>query len=579
MSNKKQTVLLAGVFLLALGLRLNRIYPEFSSSDMITAVERALDAIPDTFNFRSFLDFNRKASNPLRMLTDKYSPLAVIFTSLSAVLFSILGLRITELAWLLPTILAGAVTPVAVFLLVKQVSGLAPAIISAMTISLLPIHVMESRLITPAEVMGFLGQVLTLYFLIAYLKQPSRRNALYFGTVLGAYFYTHLKWPGILPVIVYVAMVWAGTGEESVALKARRASRLLLRPAVWMLPLLALGVLVASSVVAGSRNDVLINGPLGHFLTRTGGGRLGLYINYYYPYALSFAGGLLALLMTAAFFLGLGQVIHLTKVSIFWVWGLCYSLPYWIFIGPKTTLPPTYYSSGLQAFAIFTVVWLIVVVGQRLYARRWIYGLLTLSLTFSLYTVFCTAYSFQSINVFHLRGWQGCYEPSLGMKAAGYWLRNNTSVEAKVFAFNVGGGGMEPSNCIYYFNRVVMSLYDSPSYEFTHSYYARFASEMDYFIISPADYNRMAESSRSRIPHLAARVTDHAGKTLLLIYSKRWLGPTVSLDQQEMDRAFDKEFGRLAALNSEYKLGKKLLNPYNEYYWDSYNVSIKSGQK
>lgn len=565
---------LVSVFIVAFFMRSYRMYPEFYSDDMALIADYVLDSVPDRWDISAFvLRENANLGNPLRLLAYQWSPLSAVLTFMNMLFFSLLGISLTEYVWVLPTIVIGSLTPVICYYLIFRLCGdRTSALIGALFIMFFPFHVLQSRYSSANEVLGFFGQVLVLLFLVNYLQKGTKSSALWFGFFMGLYIFTHLQWPGIFPVIVFAAFVFVGD-KKKVGIRLKKACSHIFKKEVIIFPVVALLLLVAVSIFAGRGSPQLFGGSLGHMVSKGEASSIGWYGGYYYNWLLNNSGILLGIAITVVFFFGLREVLRLSKSSVLWCWGLTYSLPYIFYVSPKVTVAHTYYSHGFQAFTLFSAVMIAKYFFHRK-MKKWIGILLVISvIASSALTIFVIAYGFENINLFGLKGFQGSYHKPIGLKAAGYWLRKKTSVDTRVFFFDYGGMGMEPTNAFYYSRRTLMALSDSPTLEFTLSYLKLFDDEIDYLVIYDSDLKYIRHYTDQAFPYAVARVESKSGDTLLWILS-RFKPVSGSYDvvfTSAASQAFNKEFANLEQLTGLERYSSVSYNPYLVHYNDAFS--------
>ena len=554
------------IFFVALVLRFYRMYEEFYSGDMCYMAEEVLNAIPDRWTISNFIprgDYN--LGNPIRLIAFPKGPLWPILTFINTLFFSLLGVELSTTVWMLPIIVIGALTPIVCFYLLFRITeDQRTALLGALFIMVFPFHVLNSRY--SKEVLGFFGQALIMLSLMNHIQKHSKRSAWLLGLSIGLYLFMHNLWIGILPVIVYSTFVLVGE-KDKFRLRTRRTLALLFQKEVIIIPVAALVLLIGASVFASrDSGGALSSGPLGYLLQKSGMTSLGWYGTAYFRNLLNDSGILMGIAIIFCLIFGMKEFLRLSKSSVLWFWAVCYIIPFLFYVSPKITLPRVYSSHGYQAMVLFFALMVGTHGFRNSRTSKATTMLSIILLVSSLYTMLCTVYKFDRINIFHLRDCQGSYRQPIGLKAAGYWLRKNTAPTAQVFFFDYGGMGMEPSNSFYYARRYLMALTDSPSLENTLYYLKTFAKEMDYLVIPNQHLQKIQRYVDSMFPYKVLRIETEEGQTIAWIFSKKDPGSMQIIKTNSSSRAFDKEFANLEQLTGLERFSIATKNPFFKYY-------------
>jgi len=549
--------LLVGLFVVALAVRVLRMYPEFYSSDMILATSLVTDAVPGDGVGNLWPEgpsTGGMAGNPLLVLSYTYSPLTAAMMLANVLLLDRLGVVISETVWLLPTLASGAGTVVLAYALGRQFIGRWSGIICAAFLLILPIHVWQSRYPAAGDTLGFLVQGLALLAMIRYMDTDRRAWALAAGLLLGLSFFANLQWPGMLPVLGYAVFVTVRDCRD-LPRRVYASFGSLWRWEILLPSGLGFLVLLGTGLLIGRYQGQLLGGPLGYFTAKMGMGQLDFHVPFYAGYAPSETGPVLAGLFPLFLVLGAVEAARLRRSSILWFWSVCFVFPYWFFVGPKTTSPPNYYGPGLQAMALYVAVrlaeWLEAGPGVRRRLSLLAVGAVLIS---SVYTTLITAYGLGGLNALNLAGRTGMFVSSQGFKASGYWLRENTPRSARVFAFDYGGLGLEPSVASYYFDRPTTAMYDAADFAAMSGLLYREATRANYLVIRPNDYERLEAGDKALHAYLLAEIRSQEGQTLMQIYGRDQGKAPDLVDDQIAAQAFDIAFGHLSSLRAERKL-------------------------
>jgi hypothetical protein len=563
MEKKLKILVLSIIFCIALAVRLFHIYPEFYSSDMVSEISRVTDAVPKSESpslWPKSYSIDAVSGNPLLVLSDTYSPLGATIMMLNVLLFDSMGLIINETVWILPTILIGALTVVLVYFIGSHFNGLKGGLLGALFFILFPIHVWQSRYPTAGDTLGFFVQSLTVYAFLRYFYTMKRFWALVFGFSLGACFFSNLQWFGIFPLLI-VSSVLLNDKNRKIFRRIKSALYSFWRWEIVLPTIIALIGLFIISILIGQYRGQIFGGSLGYLMKKVDMNELGVYIPFYIRHIISEAGPMVALLIPFFWAIGIIYILRLKLCALLWFWSLCYTLPYLFFVGPKTTSPANYYGPGLQAMTLFIAVCLSEQMDAKIIWRRagaWI--ITVLILISCAYSNLITSYNLPIWNPLNLAGRTGNYVPTQGFKSAGYWIRHYSPQKAKIFAFEYGGMGMEPSVGHYYFDRITIGMYDAPSFDAILLYYKKYALQADYLVIRPRDYVLLKHDERKYFLYKIAEVHDVHLNILLEIYTRKIPQDLKILNDKIISRSFDKEFGHLRFLRGERKLFSVIKN-------------------
>ncbi len=530
---------LALIVLSAFALRAIRLPPTLVSGDDAITPDFVLDAWPDQgAGLSCFTQVShRGAGNPLRLFAFHYGWVLPVCAFLAAAAWNLFGWPINEVTWAAPQLLAGSLTPLAVYFLVRRLSSPAYGLLAALSMAVIPIHVLQSRGLCPGVVLSFLLQVLFLTALLRYLEAPGRGRALVAGGLFFLYMNSHPQWMAMVPLTL--AVVWLGAPPGAGRLST--CWSLLKKPALWALPALGLAAWVATGVAVG--------GPLKHLLHKGGRGAPGIYIGFWLWVLIQSFGPLLAALSFGSTASALARLRGLRLLPL--AWAAVYSLPFIFFIGPGATIVETYIPHGQQALLLGVPVLLWSLPSARW--RRLGVNVVLAGCMWAAAATAVTAWGLPGPVWLHKQGYTyRCYLADPGYKAAGLWVREHAAPEEGVHTFAFGGAGYEPWTATYYCGRMVGGLTDEMLED---------ASKDLLEHIDRADYIVVQEQDLGSLPPLPAPYGDRAifvrGETpVLRIIQRNYAGSVDQVDVQAADQEFDSRYGSLRLLGSTEKLRK-----------------------
>lgn len=407
--------------------------------------------------------------NPLGILTVGHGPLQVLISLVCAWISSVLGIRLTEVAWHLPFAAIGGLTTVMAYAIASGLQGRRAGLISALFVATLPLHVAFSR--TSGEshyILASMLQLLSLYFWTKYLATMSSRFALWTGLSVAADMLTDLSFPALLLTLSLLTGAHVFQNSPERKLRWIRIAKLI---ADWRL---LLPMLVPSAIHAWTAWETLGRGnPVGMFgrilsegsstYTRVGG----LFVRPFLE-NLSYGSNTVFLVLILGLLIvyiyqrsGLGRNRCLRRSlypqDVFAIHIACYSAPL-IFLFSRGRLIGHFIPIGVSLciFAAFGIDRWLDSRSTKQIARV---GCGATTVAFAL-TVVSTVFGVPMPDPFHRPIEHGGVGIDFGTKAAAFWVRANTPAGAVLFTDSYAGQSL-PLN-LYYYHRPVVSDYTGP---------------------------------------------------------------------------------------------------------------------
>lgn len=467
---RKTDILLIFIFLFAVGIRMGVLPEYFYSSDNMNVPLMVIDSIPkgiDSF----FSTDNYGMNNPLRLIAYPYSIVQPYYYLFMILLFSTLGVAITELNLILLSIVTGSFSIFAAYLLISKLYNSRYGVYSALIVALLPIHILQSRFLASSRALNAGLQLFTLYYAIKFFEEP-KKHALQISVLLSLVMLSTIVFPSFFIALVYVFIVYNKKIIFSISkLKEYLIEKIPLLK-VSMLPIitfsgLLLFYIVMSRMGSGMGKNV---GLIGHILTKNP--QYGIYLFPVLNNVIDNIGPVLFLICLITLPFGLKDLFNFDKKGILLALSFAYIFPF-VFTNPS---PGAYMIYGTVPLALFGIIKMCELLKDWKLIRN------TLLITVILATLFSSisaVYNVKISAITDISGREGNMHPDYGVKAIAYWIRTNTDDYSAIFTDE----SIEPNVGKYYFHRKVYSLFDSDesrSYEF----YLKHKSEIDYLVIS-----------------------------------------------------------------------------------------------
>jgi len=547
----KSSVWLFLILTLGFILRTWRLNPVYISSDHVQWVYACLNI----FNNRSL--FSPELGNNLLagIFSFPYGFVTLTAFYLFAVIFGLFNIPLNEITMSLPVAIFGTITVLFVYLLVKEYSNRKTALFAALIIAIEPFLVIESR--DPGRmhtVSALCLGIMTLYFFTRYFSTRSKKLAILSQLSLGLYLGSSNIALGIIPVIFLMAFILGSSKDENFKQRLINTFRLIFKKEIILFPLFILCIYLFSHIYAAVRLKTIYTGFLGKTLRET---KIpGIYILNLIRYYIENCGIYLTLLMPLGAWLGFKKFIKGDKLGIIFFWVSIYIAPFIFLAHPSATVIRVYVLESEVGLLILGIIALFYYfqklnrLKDRLLYKIYFRILLFSLAAVTLFTTLCllpgkglpaaTKISGVIKDMGNLQ-WE-----DTGIKAAGYFIRENSSADDKIFT------DTELFQSNYYFGKkLVYSSYDWANTAEILAYFDKIGSKMDFIVInSEIEKNIDNILNGSGLIFYKTAGISGENKQRSIIYSKRKI-PFLKMNAFEFNKLFDKKYGKIQALVPE----------------------------
>lgn len=455
------------------------------------------------------------------IIREYYGALINVYVKSFVGLLSSLGVTITEFWWKAPIATLGSIQAPLTYLFLKRRVGCSNsgALFGAAFVSILPIHVFESRYLWGYEVLGVFFITLAIWRLIDFFEKPTAKSGLLASIFSGFYLISHGYILPFIPTLVAMMFLFAPAKNTGVVDRFTSGFRLLVKNFVWVFPFLFIPLCIY---------------PIGHALRKPT--RLGFYLQEHMPGFVENTGYFLALLLIMGVLVSLfSKSVRSKYALLFSIGGMAYLAPLFFATPPGITSIRGYMLAGTY----FLVVSAAVVFDKLVLVPVFRKSLMTIIIACYAVTFWGTVESIfgrdQLVDPSGIKIKRGGIPPDPGSKAAGFLIRKYVKDSEKVLAIH---GAVEPPNLFYYFGRLQYSFFDlSPKQAMEHFY--RLKHNIDVVVCSEAQASvvEFDESFRRR-----AVITSEDRPTML-IYAKAHVEmPVMNADVRELNGLFDNEY-------------------------------------
>jgi hypothetical protein len=530
--SRPQLALIGLALIVGALLRLIANNQPFPSSD-----HAEVAAIVSFFYPRSLASLVPSASSAWNMLTNPHGVLPLLIAFASSTFLGLLGVHLNEFWWNFPFVLAHLAGIALAAALVRRLAGGWAGAIAALLIAMMPIHAAMSRASGVGNMpLTFECQLLSLLCALRYYEAPTPRRGRQLGLALAVNLLVELFFPLLFVLVLGAGVLAAEAGRGTLGERLKKARALLFRPEVMLLPLLAIGFNFTLLLlhVAG-RTEM---GGLAARLLSGSDRSAGLYLGDFWSNS-SYVVGAIALLILAA--LGLANVpaarrLELRSLPLYW--SILYLAPFLFFTRPHVF---EYFLLGLAPLLLNAAI----VLGGWMREGRMRRGLATAVLVLlagllglrSLSMIF-------GLDAVALAGTgkaNGAVFADQGLKAASWWIRNQTPPDALIFA----DSAFEPYQLAYYTRRPFLAITDAGQPEDAYRLLDYAARTPAFYLVAPGN-EALLRAHAGGAPKLAATVL--AGdRVALLIYGKTDR-PSEVIDAADANRRFDEQFGGWRAM-------------------------------
>jgi 4-amino-4-deoxy-L-arabinose transferase-like glycosyltransferase len=529
MINKKHLTILILIFILALAIRTYHLPEYFISSDTVTLPLFLIDSFPDNGLNSLTSTSNYGMNNPLRLVAYPYSIVKPIYYFILIALFSLIGIPLTEFTFFIPGIIIGALSVFAAYYTVRELYNHEAALLSSIVVMLLPIHVMQSRYVTSPRTLAILIQFIALYYLIKFCEKPHQ-NAFKVSIFLSLVMLASILFPPFLVLALYIIIAYNKQSLTTFSSIRQYLKNNIITLKFLTIPILTVLFLItiffaASSVGSSYGSNVTM---LGHIFAKQPS--YGFYLLPVLSYIFDGIGIFLGIISLFLIPFGLIDFFKFNKRGILLAWAFLYIIPF-LFTAPSNVR--AYIIYGLVPLAIYGVITLY----EMLHGYKLRYITIGIILSLTLLTTFSGTYNVSILPLTDIRQGEGSFLDDMGMKALGYWVRENTPLSATFFFDETN----EPPVGKYYFHRKSYGLFDSNT-EDTYQFYLIHKDEIDYVIVSKENYPLYRSNLNIIVEFTSSKYTYY-------VLGKEELDKE-NIDVQSYNEKFDKKYSNLNSLQN-----------------------------
>ncbi len=438
---------------------------------------------------------------------------------------SFLGIKVTEFWWKAPIALFGtAQVPLTYFFLKGLGCKRTGALTAAAFVSILPIHVMQSRYLWGHEVLGVFFVTTAIWALIQFFRHPAG-----FGLIASLFTGLYLISHGyILPFIVpLVAIIFLFGPPDNQNIKYRfiQCSRLIINKLLWLFPIALFPFYLV---------------PLQHTFSKKT--HLGFYWFYIFTFIRMAGIFLFVYFIISAFYFFIARSPRRKSAALFFICAISYLAP--LFFGtPKgITVVPGYMLMGTYFLVLVVAIFFDEAIesGKRSVSLLLIIICFILTLWGDIETIF---FHDKLYDLSEIRGDRGAIiDP--GTKAAGYLVRKYVPNSAELLAIH---RCIDPPILFYYFGRDRYN-WQFQTLEDGRKNFIKYCDLADMVICE--DVQRpMVEGTGSFV---LKAIINHSGyvniyptfsDTPMFIYARPYINmPGIQTDRAYLNRCFDKEY-------------------------------------
>jgi hypothetical protein len=455
------------------------------------------------------------------IIREYYGALINVYVKFFVASVSFLGLTITEFWWKVPIAVIGSIQASLTYLFLKRRvhCSKAGALAGAAIVSILPLHVFESRYLWGYEVLAVFFVTLAIWSLINFFEKPTAGSGLVVSIFSGLYLVSHGYILPFVPILAAILFLFSPAKEAGIVAQFTSGCKLLVEKFVWVFPVLSIPLCVY---------------PIGHALRKPT--RLGFYLPDHLLGFVENIGYFLAVLLIGAAFVALFSRRAKSKYGLLFLIGaISYLAPLFFGTPPGITSIRGYMLVGTYFLVISAAVVfdkLVLVVGFRK-------PLVIIVISCCVLTFWGTVESIfgrdQLLDPSGVKVKRGGIPRDPGSKAAGFLIRKYVKDSEKVLAIH---GAVEPPNMFYYFGRSQYSFFDL-SYKRASEEFYKLKDNIDVVACSP-DQTSILSSDESF--HRRAVITSEGTPTMLIYAKTQVRMPNINADVRELNELFDKEY-------------------------------------
>ena len=517
---------LAIIFLIALFFRLANLDDFFISSDTVWQAQTATRLFPNSWN------------NFINLIIEVHGMAAPLIGVLMVLIARVFSFPVTEFVWNFPFILLGSATIFPAYLLARRLVSQKAGLIAAFFIAVYPWHVHISRFSGFGHcIVSIFLEISALLTIVNYYSNPNKKNKWLFTVFLSLDILFGLFFPFLIILIPLVAILL--NYRKSLGKAFEQFLHLTFRWPIVVIPVLAAFVqLLITTTGLGvlNRGGASLDAGWGFHLSRF------FYNGTYFSNSVIFP-----ILIVLTFF-SFTFLKAKNKSSVLVLWIYITALPY-LFYFPR--YPTRYFIQLIVPMLILAAIWIdkLWKNKERIFASRSaaIIALVIIGGIFVLFSI-GGVYRLDGIltwqkDTTQIRYYQSdrmeIANPGNGIKAASYWIRENTEVSDVIFAYNVGGFGLEPTVLDYYARRPYVSLHDARLAEM-NILLKKAHDHIDYLLVEAKNNHLVIEYIEDDFFQRAV-VQDNA-KPVLYIYSKERIENLEKIDLATFAEKFDQKY-------------------------------------
>ncbi len=488
-------------------------------------------------------------------------------------LLYLFNITINEFTLTLPITIIGTLTIPTIYFLGKELHSKRAGLLSALFLSILPLHVAQSRDISGIWIVGPFLLILTILYFIKYIKYNIPKHAWIASIFLTLLILSSSLFLGAIPVIIYLIFVSEYNrnkhkNKQNITKtnnKIKRNNKIktnqiikqsfkstiknLLQPRIFLLPALALLMHIFAFLILYYLGHPEL-GFLGHILIKTK--VPGFYLIQLIKYFVEDYGFAFIILMPFAIGYGLRTLFDFDIKSTLLIWFAIFSFPFIFLVAPMMTGVPTYINYYIMPIILLLSMLITNLLKNKIRIIKTItIFILFLTIVFTINTSFEQVYrtslltgeNYNKCSILlpnEIPCLQGSLRPNTGIKTSGYYIRTTTDNETIFTDFRT-------ANANYYFGRDAISGTHVTQQDIIVDL-AKNINEVDFIVIQ----NMNLEYVENIVNNDFTRIVDiySENKTVLHIFSKQGI-PLTELNTEKYDPLFDKEFGNIKSLRRD----------------------------
>jgi len=453
----------------------------------------------------------------LWMTKENYGILINLFAKISSGLLSLLGVTVNEFWWNAPTALFGAAQVPLTFLFLRKLDcSKICAFSAAAVISILPIHVMQSRYLWGYEILGVFFITLALWKLIDFFYLPSTKNGLTASFFLGLYLIAHGYIIPVIPSLLLTAALFNNEKKGGLLHRFYYGITLLFKKLVWAFPVLLFPVYSSSishTFRKQTRLGFFLKDHLAGFIENTG---------------IILAAFILYSLLAVIFC----KKLRDNKTILFTGIGLFYLLPFFFGTPPGITI-----ARGYMLISAYFLALCAIMVFDKLFEKKRGIALILFIFVFAatlwgtINSVFFYGRLLDLSGIKIERGDTREY----GIKACAYIVRKYLPSYVNVLFIH---RSIEPTNAFYYFKNTKYSRFDLTP-EGAYNFFLEKRDICDVVIAGGDELGFIDNDKR----FTKKTVIYNKNSPLIWIFTTSDFNiPILNTEVSQLNRAFDKEY-------------------------------------